>query len=151
MALAIQASSTNKNMAYAVILFAFFRAFGQTIGVAVGGVVFQNVMKHKLMEYPLLAANATQYAVDSSGLIEIIKQMPPSLERHQLLTSYMAGLRAIYALCLALAAISFIVSLWTEALPLDRELETEQGFKHQRSLSDEESKAEDPVEKKEGI
>lgn len=147
MALAIQASSTNRNMAYAVILFAFFRAFGQTVGVAVGGVVFQNVMLRKLLSYPLLAAHAHEYAVDSSGLIETIKAMPHSLERQQLLMSYMAGLRAIYAVCLGLAAVSLILSLWTEALPLDRELETEQGFQHQRPLSDVESRSE--AEKKE--
>jgi hypothetical protein len=148
MALAIQASSSNKHMAYAVILFAFFRAFGQTIGVAVGGVVFQNVMLRKLLTFPLLAPRAHEYAVESSGLVEMLKAMPHGDERTQLLTSYMAGLRAIYALCLALAAVSFIVSLWTEALPLDREHETDQGFQHARSLSDEESKGEEPAEKK---
>jgi hypothetical protein len=149
MALAIQASSSNKHMAHAVILFAFFRAFGQTVGVAVGGVVFQNVMLRKLLTFPLLAPRAHEYAVDSSGLVEIIKAMPQGTERTQLLTSYMAGLRAIYALCLALAAVSFIVSLWTEALPLDREHETEQGFQHRRAGSDEESRDGHAAEKDE--
>jgi MFS family permease len=139
MALAVQASSTNKTMSYAVILFAFFRAFGQTIGVAVGGVVFQNVMKKKLLGFELLAPHADEYSRDASSLVEIIKQMPPSLEKTQLLSSYMDALRAIYIVATALAAVALIFSLWTEGLPLDRALESDQGFKHQEKKKDVES------------
>jgi hypothetical protein len=144
MALAIQASSTNRNMAYAVILFVFFRSFGQTVGVAIGGVVFQNAMKSKLLTYPLLAANATQYAADSSGLVEIIKLMPAGLEKTQLLQSYMHGLRTVYIMCTALAAVAMVAAFFTEGLPLDRALESDQGFQHQKKKSDEEKRTESP-------
>lgn len=39
-ALAIQASAPPKDIAIAAAMFTFFRCFGQTIGVAIGGVVF---------------------------------------------------------------------------------------------------------------
>jgi hypothetical protein len=138
MALAVQASSSSKNMAYAVTMFAFFRAFGQTVGVALGGVVFQNVMKRKLLTYPSLAAHASEYARDSSSLVEIIKAMPPGDDKQFLLESYMHGLRGIFYMCTALAALAFIASFGTKALPLDRALETEQGFQHKERKSDEE-------------
>jgi hypothetical protein len=142
MALAVQASSSNKNMTYAVILFAFFRSFGQTVGVAIGGVVFQNVLKKKLENIPALAAHALEYSKDSSALVQIIKHMPASIEKTQLLESYMAALRAIFIMCTALAAVAMVSSDWTEGLPLDRELETDQGFQHREKHSDEETRPE---------
>lgn len=141
MALAVQASSTNKTMSDAVILFAFFRAVGQTLGVAIGGVVFQNVMKRKLLTYPSLAAKAEEYVRDSSSLVEIIKGMPASDDKTFLLTSYMDGLRGIFIFCTALAGVALVASFWTEGLPLDRPLESDQGFIHQERKSDEEKPA----------
>jgi hypothetical protein len=146
MALAVQASSTNKNITYAVILFAFFRALGQTVGVAIGGVVFQNVMQKKLLTYPSLAPKAAEYARDSSSLVDIIKAMPPGPDKQALLESYMTGLHGIFYMLTALAAVAFVASFWTKALPLDRALETDQGFQHQERKSDEEKPAEAKVE-----
>jgi hypothetical protein len=140
MGLATQAASNNGNMAYAVILFAFFRAFGQAVGVALGGVVFQNALKDKLMKFPLLAPHALEYSKDSSGLVQLIKSLPAGLEKTQLQESYMSGLKAIYLMCTVLAAVAFIASWWTEALPLDRAFETDQGFQYQKKDGDEESK-----------
>jgi hypothetical protein len=138
MALGVQASSTNGNMSHAVIMFAFLRAVGQTIGVAVGGVVFQNVMKKKLLTFPSLAAQADQLSKDSSALIEKIRAMPLGDERTFLLESFMSGLKGIFILCTVLAGLAFVASLFTESLPLDRALETDQGFQHKARKSDEE-------------
>jgi hypothetical protein len=140
MALAVQAASTHTNMAYAVILFAFFRALGQSVGVAIGGVVFQNAMKNKLLTYPLLAGNATQYSSDASGLVTILHQMPAGTEKTQLLESYMFGLKGIYYMSLALAIVAGVASLWTEGLPLTRPFETDQGFQYKKKDCDVESK-----------
>ncbi|KAL8880903.1 MAG: hypothetical protein Q9198_001787, partial [Flavoplaca austrocitrina] len=75
MAFAIQASQTNEDLAFAIAMFSFFRAFGQAIGVAVGGTVFQNQMKSKLLTYPALASKAEEYSKDASSLVQIIKSM----------------------------------------------------------------------------
>jgi len=55
MQLALQASSTSEDIAFAVAFFTFFHAFGQVVGVAVGGVIFQNQMRQNLLSYPSLA------------------------------------------------------------------------------------------------
>jgi MFS family permease len=141
MAIAVQASSTNADMAWAVTMFAFLRAFGQTVGVAVGGVTFQNQMKKELLKYPLLAGNATDYSRDASGLVQIIKAMPESLAKTQLLKSYTDALRYVYIVLCALAAVAMVASFFTKALPLDREFETDQGFRHQERNADEEKPA----------
>lgn len=138
--LAVQASSTNKTMTSAVILFGFFRSLGQSAGVAVGGVVFQNGIKKELRRYPLLAPHADEYSRDASSLVDIIKAMPVGLEKNQLLYSYMRALRAIYIVCTALAIVALVLSFRTEQLPLNRALETEQGFKPKEKKSDEEVK-----------
>lgn len=142
MALAVQASASSKNIAYAIILYVFCRSFGQTAGVAVGGVIFQNSMKSKLLTYPLLAGNATQFSKDSSSLVQVLKQMPPSLEKTQLLESYMHALHSVYIMCTTLAAVAMFASFFTKALPLDRALETEQGFQHREKKGDEEKSVE---------
>ena len=141
MAIAVQASSTNANMAWAVTMFAFLRAFGQAVGVAIGGVIFQNQMKKELLKYPLLAGNAVEYSRDASGLVQIIKAMPVSLAKSQLLKSYTDSLRIVYIVICALAALAMVASFFTKALPLDRELETDQGFRDQNRVADEEKPA----------
>jgi hypothetical protein len=52
---AIQANATDEDLPWAAAMFAFFRSLGQTMGVAVGGTVFQNQMKNHLLAYPLYA------------------------------------------------------------------------------------------------
>lgn len=138
MAMAVQASSTNADMAWAVTMFAFLRSFGQAVGVAVGGVVFQNQMKKELLKYPLLAPNATAYSQDASGLVQIIKAMPASLEKSQLLESYTKAYNYVCIVMCALAGVAMIATFFTKALPLDRELETDQGFRDQNKVTDEE-------------
>jgi len=39
MAIATQAATTSEDAAYAITIFSFLRAFGQTLGVAIGGVI----------------------------------------------------------------------------------------------------------------
>jgi hypothetical protein len=37
----LQAASQPKNLAFAVSMFSFFRGLGQTLGIAIGGNIFQ--------------------------------------------------------------------------------------------------------------
>jgi uncharacterized protein YneF (UPF0154 family) len=138
MALAVQAASTNENMDYAVTLFSFFRGLGQTVGVAIGGTIFQNQMKKEILKRPLIAANATRYAQDASALVPILKAMPNGPVKLQLQEAYVDANKMIWIVICALAGAAFIASWWTEALPLDRDLETEQNFNHKEKRADEE-------------
>lgn len=136
MALAVQASATAKDQAYAANMFSFFRAFGQTLGVAIGGVVFQNQMKKKLLTYPLLADMAGEYSKDAAGLVEIIKEMPAGKMRDQLKESYTDALKYIWIVMLAFSAVAFIASWFIEAYDMNGALETEHGFKHEKLVPD---------------
>lgn len=128
MAFSIQAATPNKDLAFAVALYSFFRAFGQAIGVAIGGTVFQNQMKKELLAYPLLASQATEYSADASSLVQVIKKMPTGQARTELVQSYTDALQIVWAVMTGLAFLGLLSSCLIKGLDLDRALETEQGM-----------------------
>ena len=140
MAFAIQAASTNANIAFAVAMFSFFRAFGQAIGVAVGGVVFQNQMKQKLLNYATLAPKAGDYSGDAAALVQIIKTFPAGEAKEQLIQAYADSLKSVWVTMCGLAALAMFTSLFTKGLDLNKPFETEQGFQEHPKVKDEEKR-----------
>ncbi|KAL8872187.1 MAG: hypothetical protein Q9174_002140 [Haloplaca sp. 1 TL-2023] len=138
MAFAIQASQTSQDLAFAVAMFSFFRAFGQAIGVAVGGTVFQNQMKTKLLAYPALASRADEYSRDASALVQVIKAMESGPIKENLKHAYADSLKIVWATMCGLAAVGLILSLGTKGLDMNKPLETEQGFLEEKKRRDEE-------------
>ena len=138
MAFAIQAASTNEDLAFAVAMFSFFRAFGQAIGVAIGGTIFQNQMRLKLLKYPLLAAQASEYSKDASSLVQIIKAMPAGVMRSQLMQGYADSLKVVWAVMCGLAFVGLVTSFFVKEYDMNRPLQTEQGFRTERTTPDEE-------------
>ena len=138
MALAVQASAAAKDQAYAANMFSFFRAFGQTLGVAIGGVIFQNQMRKKMLTYPLLADMASVYSRDAAGLVEIIKEMPTGAMKEQLKESYTDALRYIWIVMLVLSALAFAGSWFIKAYDMNGALDTQHGFKDEQPIPDEE-------------
>lgn len=128
MAFAIQASATDKDLAFAVAMFSFFRAFGQALGVAIGGTVFQNQIKKQLLKYPILAPLADEYSRDAAALVQIIKDVEVGAVKAQLVQSYADALKVVWVTLCGLSGVAMVASVWTKGLGLDRPLETEQGF-----------------------
>ncbi len=108
------------------------------MGVAIGGVIFQNQIRHNLSTYASLAPLASTYAKDASSLVQIIKTMAPGPDRHDLIQSYADALKVVWIVMCALSAVAMVLSAGTKGLDLDRELETEQGFVYERRARDEE-------------
>lgn len=140
MAFAIQASQTNEDLAFAIAMFSFFRAFGQAIGVAVGGTIFQNQMRSKLLTYPTLASRAGEYSKDASSLVQIIKSMQDDAMKQNLRHAYADSLKVVWATMCGLSAVGLILSLGTKGLDMNKPLETEQYFLDERRTADEETK-----------
>jgi hypothetical protein len=139
MAIAIPAAASPKDMAHAVAFFSFFRAFGQGVGVAIGGVIFQNSIKKKLLDYPILAPMAAQYSEDSASLVQVIKAMQSGLARTQLIQAYADSLKIVWVVMCGLGATALITSLFVKAYSLNVALETEQGFRGKKTIPDPES------------
>ena len=129
---AIQAATPAVDQAYAVSLFTFFRAAGQCIGVAVGGTIFQNSIKHQIGTHPSIASQAEQLSKDATQVVEILKTMPEGQMKMDLIQSYADALKTVWILACALGGIGLLASAWTQHFSLDVVLETEQGFEHRR-------------------
>ena len=132
---AIMAATPDRDQAYGVALFTFFRAAGQTIGVAVGGSIFQNRMQSEISSYPSIAAHAAEWSADATRLVEIIKVMPDGLAKADLIQSYANALKTIWLVMCALSATALVISFWIEHFSLDRALDTDHGFKYEEKVT----------------
>jgi MFS family permease len=128
MGLSIQAACDPKLNGQAAAFFSFMRTFGQSIGVAVSGVIFQNAFKEKLLGIPEFAPMADQFSRDATTVVEIIKQMNAGPERDVLVQAFSDSLRMIYIALLAFAALSLVLSLFIKSYSLNQEHHTEQGL-----------------------
>ncbi|KAJ5547279.1 hypothetical protein N7494_004864 [Penicillium frequentans] len=126
---AVQASAEPDHLAIAVAMFSFFRALGQAIGVAVGGVIFQNQMYKNLLKYPALAPMASTYSQDASGLVQVIKNMADGATKLHLKEAYTDSLRIVWVVCCAISGVALLFSLLTESYDLDKALQTSQGLR----------------------
>jgi len=141
----VQAAAAPKDIAFAVATFSFFRAFGQALGVAVGGVIFQNQMVKKLQGYPQFASQASALAKDAAALVEIIKTTPDGADKLALRTAYTDSIRTIYIFLTCIAAAALVMSIWSKGYDLNVGLETEQGLTEAKKSKEnvaEEGKAE---------
>lgn len=143
MALAIQASAPPKDIAIAAAMFTFFRCFGQTIGVAVGGVVFQNRMAANLASYPSLSGSAVSYSLNVVSLIRQINTMSDGDPMKTILKTALAhSIRPIWALMCGLAGLALMTTVFIKHYDLNQKLTTEQGFEGQKKRKMKEGDAE---------
>ncbi|TDZ40242.1 Efflux pump FUS6 [Colletotrichum spinosum] len=128
MALSIQAACEPALNAQAAAFYSFLRTFGQSLGVAISGVIFQNAFKEKMLAIPSLAAHADEYSRDATLVVEIIKQMPKDSMRADLIGAYVDGLRAIWISLIAFSGFCMFLSASVKKYTLDQEHVTEQGL-----------------------
>ena len=142
---AVQASAKPEDVAIAVAMFSFFRALGQAVGVAIGGVVFQNRMYTNLLKYPALAPMAHEYSQDAAGLVQVIQRMESGLPKTHLKEAYTDSLRIVWVVCCGISAVAFLLSLLTEVYDLNRGLESAQGLQDARSEATERADNEESI------
>lgn len=132
---AVQASASNADLPFAAAMYSFFRALGQTFGVVIGGVIFQNRFQNILStsSNEVLVANASHLARDASALVEIIKKLRDTNLQQQLVMAYVDSLKAIWIVICVLCGVAFLLNLaFTKNISLERPLETDQAFIHDR-------------------
>lgn len=133
MNLAAQAATTEKHVGFAAAMYIFMRSLGQSIGIAVGGVIFQSQFAIDLRRDADLARNATALAQDASGLVQVIKAMPEgTAERNMIVDAYADALKVVWAVMAGLAFIALVLSFGTKGLSLNAEMESEQALKERR-------------------
>jgi hypothetical protein len=132
MGASVQAAMDVKDIAFGVAFYSFFRAFGQGIGIAVGGVIFQNQIRTKILGYPLIADMADAYSQDATALVRVIGSMEDGDAKVQLIQAFADALKVIWIVMCVLAGIAGISSLFIRGYSLDQTHVTEQGFDYGR-------------------
>lgn len=137
LASAVQASVPQNVMAMSIAMFCFFRAIGETLGVAIGGVVFENRMYANLLANPDLAAKAKVYSSDATGLVEVIEAMADGPQKTALKQAYVDSLRIVWAVCCALSGAVLLLGFLTKSYSLDQVLVSDQGFREKKNDEEE--------------
>lgn len=148
MALSIQAACEPALNGQAAAFYSFLRTFGQSVGVAVSGVIFQNAFRERLASIPALAHLAEEYSRDATIVVEVIKRMPAGdPTRADLVEAYCDALRSIWISLIAFAAVSFLISLTVKGYSLQQEHVTQQGLVTSDDTSKEDVGSSQDVEK----
>jgi hypothetical protein len=106
--------------------YSFIRGLGQAIGVAISGVIFQNVLRQKLDGLPAFAPVADQYSRDATIVVGIINAMPDGRDKDDLVQAYSDSLRMIWVALLAFSAFCLLLSFTVRGYSLSQEHVTEQ-------------------------
>ncbi|CCU74933.1 Putative MFS Transporter [Blumeria hordei DH14] len=138
MGLAVQAAGVPEDAGHAAGFYSFARVIGQSLGVAIGGVVFQNQIYSNLLDYPLLAPQAQQYSKEATVLVVIIKMMQPGPQKTQLIQAYSDALSMIWVVMCAVAGLGLLLSIFIKGYTLEQEHKTLQGYKYDGVDADEE-------------
>ncbi|KAB2570574.1 Efflux pump FUS6 [Lasiodiplodia theobromae] len=119
---AIQAMAETRNVAYAAAMYTFFRTFGMSIGVAIGGAVFQNMLQVHLADRGLPEA----VAHDAEGFVTVLNTMPESSSEYQrYVESYSEGFKNVFELLTAVAGVAGLMSLLIKGFTMDKALDTD--------------------------
>ncbi|PYI00385.1 MFS general substrate transporter [Aspergillus sclerotiicarbonarius CBS 121057] len=115
---AVQASATPENLTLSVAMVIFFRAFGQAVGIAVGGVIFQNRMRRELSQYEGWGGGrADEVSRNAAALVTLLESMGEK-EARILRECYTASLRVIWGVMCGAAGVGLGLSGWVRAYPL---------------------------------
>jgi len=136
---AVQAGQPDDDVAYATSTFVFFRSLGNTFGVAIGGVIFQNQWNKEMAK--LIAQNAipTDFRVpgnEAEGAVLYLNKLPADvLETVKWL--YSDSLKSVWIFFIPLAGIALLVSLMMRNYSLDKVLNSKQMFDETRQPQEE--------------
>ena len=118
---ATQAICLPDDEASAAAMYSFLRNLGMALGVGIGGSIFQNVMKYKLVQLGL----PTEIARVAESYIAILKQMPASSQKDKILEAYVYGFRGVYIFFCAISLLAGVVSLVVKHFDMNKELKTD--------------------------
>ena len=118
---AIQSIARPEDCARAASMYAFFRTLGMTVGVAVGGTVFQNMMSDKLtqLSQPTYIAHHAESFITR---LKMFREDDPA--RHGILQAYSYGFQGVYMVMTGISAIGVLSSLVIRRHSMDKILES---------------------------
>lgn len=114
----VQATSapTSDLAGRAAALYAFTRSAGMSLGVAIGGSVFQNCMQRKLTTLGLDVG----IAKEAESFVAVLMAMSDGPGKDDILDAYAAGFRGVWFVILSICATGFVLSLGVRHFDLER-------------------------------
>ena len=131
---AAQAGQPDEDVGPATSTFVFLRSLGQTFGVALGGVIFQNQWDKNMAKDIAQNLIPTAFQVsgkEAEGIVIFLNKLPPDI-LHTIRYLFSDSLRAVWIFFLPLAAVAFIASLFMKDYSLDKVLNSAQAFDDSR-------------------
>lgn len=114
---ATQASCRTKDVAYATAMFSFMRSFGFCLGIALGGTIFQNFLRHRLAHLGLPLA----IAADAEAFAAIIRAMTVGVQKDTIVGAYAWAFRHLFASMTGISGLGFLLSFLIGEHTLDVE------------------------------
>ncbi|KAL4962001.1 MDR family MFS transporter [Aspergillus stella-maris] len=133
MMLAVQASADPQFLSITAAMSAFFRALGQTMGVAIGGVVFQNRIKHEFSNLSGFSNEAQELSMDAAGLVKIIHGLPQGEARWEMESAYADALKIVWLFLCGLAGLALLASFFVKWYSMDQTFKPSQGVEMEGS------------------
>jgi MFS family permease len=126
--IAAQAPQSEKDVGMAVAIFTFIRSFGQTFGIAMGGVIFQNEFDKNIAVQ--VAQIPPEYVVSGAAAVEFVSGLSfvPVTVRIILQHVYADSLRVLWYVMVPFAGIGFLLSLLAKDLALSQKHDVAQHF-----------------------
>ena len=134
--IAAQAPQSEKDVGMAVAIFTFIRSFGQSFGIAMGGVIFQNEFNKKIAVQ--VAQIPPEYVVSGADAVEFVSGLSsvPDTVRIILQHVYADSLRVLWYVMVPFAAIGFLLSLLAKDLALSQKHDVAQPFEEKLAKDD---------------
>lgn len=131
----VQAIVDAEDAGAAAAAYAFMRSVGMTLGVAIGGTVFQNLLMNRLVDLGLNTSEATDVARNSEAFVAQLEAMAPDDPTRRLIVEgYVSGFRGVWIVMCAVCGAGLLVSAFIkkgnldQLLPSDhRKVETSNG------------------------
>jgi hypothetical protein len=128
--LAAQAPQSEGYVGIATAIFTFVRSFGQTFGVAIGGVIFQNEFDKQIALRVLRGNLSPEYAIpgrDAEAFVSMLSSVPETV-RIVLQYIYANSIRVMWYVMIPFAGIGLLTSFLSRDLLLNQEHDTSQRF-----------------------
>jgi hypothetical protein len=138
---AVQAAASPKDCGFAVAFYVFLRQFGEGLGVAVGGAIFQNCIKDNLSKIPEFVSRAEEYSRDATAIGDVVSKMTLGQSRDNLIHAYANALKVVWMAMCILSFIALLTTTLVKAHSMNQKHETEQGFDLQQRCRDSEVSA----------
>ncbi|KAH8810839.1 major facilitator superfamily domain-containing protein, partial [Xylogone sp. PMI_703] len=117
-----QAMAKNTDEGYAATMFIFFRALGMTLGLALGGTVFQNTLKTHLIAEGIDNGLAKQISSNALLFVTTLRQSSDTGVIDKILTAITDSFYDVCYVNLALVAIGLVVSFTVKRPDLNHSL-----------------------------